>query len=338
MNGPWRITFETNPDLCNLRCKMCEVHSTCNQKKQNRGMLPFPVIEKVSSSAVPHGLREIIPSTMGEPLLYPDFDKILELVKRLSLKVNLTTNGTFPKRGVESWARSILPVASDTKISMNGATAKTAERIMQGLNFERQVSNLAEYIKVRDDVRQSRINDPTVTVQTTYMRSNLDELPELLKMAIDMGVDRFKGHHVWVTWPQIEYESLRIDSKSIHEWNKTVDILRYIAEEKRLPSGDKIALSNVYPLSAVDSPVSSDTLVCPFAGREAWVSYNGRFDVCCAPDEKRRSLGEYGNVTGTDLMSIWHGEQYQKFVRGWRCNALCRECNMKVPITGLTGV
>jgi hypothetical protein len=25
--GPWRITFDTNPDTCNLRCVMCEEHS-----------------------------------------------------------------------------------------------------------------------------------------------------------------------------------------------------------------------------------------------------------------------------------------------------------------------
>ena len=64
---------------------------------------------------------------------------------------------------------------------MNGATASTAESIMQGLNFEHQVSNLAEYLKIRDDVRRSGVNDPTVTVQATFMRSNLDELPELIK-------------------------------------------------------------------------------------------------------------------------------------------------------------
>jgi glycosyltransferase involved in cell wall biosynthesis len=27
MPGPWRVTFDTNPDDCNLRCVMCEEHS-----------------------------------------------------------------------------------------------------------------------------------------------------------------------------------------------------------------------------------------------------------------------------------------------------------------------
>lgn len=338
MNGPWRITFETNPDLCNLHCRMCEVHSRYSQVKYDRSMLPFNVIERVVTSAAQYGLREIIPSTMGEPLLYPDFDKILGMVRQMSLKVNLTTNGTFPGRGVDSWARAILPVASDTKISMNGATSRTAESIMQGLNFERQVTNLHEYVKIRNDIQRSGVNDPTVTVQATYMRSNIDELPDLLRMAIDMDIDRFKGHHVWITHPEIAGESLRMDIRSIREWNATVDVMIKIAEAKRLPSGKKIVLANVYHLPESDCCQKTQAEICPFAGKEAWVSYNGRFDVCCAPDEKRRSLGNYGNVLDSDIMNIWHGGPYQRFVRSWGGNDVCRQCNMKVPVSGPEGV
>lgn len=334
MNGPWRITFETNPDLCNLRCTMCEVHSKYNlNKKPSRGFLSFALIEKVVSSALSHGLKEIIPSTMGEPLLYPDFDKLIQLVKNTSIKINLTTNGTFPKRGADEWGRRILPVASDTKISMNGATAATAERIMQGLSFERQVSNLAKYIDVRDEVRRASINYPTITVQATFMRSNLEELPDLLEMAIEMDVDRFKGHHVWITSPQMEYESLKQDPVSVAEWNRIVGRLQNISNRKRLRSGKKIELANVYPLQ-VDSEVKSDHctgMVCPFLGKEAWVSVDGRFDVCCAPDEKRRMLGQYGNVKDVNIMDIWQGEPYKQLVKKWGSHDVCGECNMKIP-------
>jgi MoaA/NifB/PqqE/SkfB family radical SAM enzyme len=312
---------------------MCEVHSKYNQnKKPQRGLLPFSIIEQVVTSALPYGLKEIIPSTMGEPLLYQEFERLIELVKNSSLKINLTTNGTFPVKGVEKWAKIILPVASDTKISMNGFTASTAERIMQGLSFEKQVSNLKKYIEVRDAVRKSGINCPTVTIQTTFMESNIGELPELLEMAIDLGVDRFKGHHVWITWPQIEIESLRDDPKSIMKWNQVVKRLHTIANNKRLPSGKKIELANIYPIS-VGGEGSTDynaKMICPFLGKEAWISWDGRFDVCCAPDIKRRMLGEYGNVRDTDIMEIWQGEPYSQLVNKWGSYNVCRECNMKV--------
>lgn len=125
--GPWRITFDTNPDTCNLKCIMCEEHSEHSllqlQRKaadKPRRLMPFEMIERVIADAAPHGLREIIPSTMGEPLLYDQFEGILDLCHRYGVKLNLTTNGTFPRLGVEEWAKRIVPVTSDVKISWNG--------------------------------------------------------------------------------------------------------------------------------------------------------------------------------------------------------------------------
>ncbi|MDH5493273.1 MAG: glycosyltransferase, partial [Myxococcales bacterium] len=70
--GPWRVTFDTNPDTCNLRCVMCEEHSPNSplqiRRKQDgkpRRLMPFEMIERVIAEASPHGLREVIPSTMG---------------------------------------------------------------------------------------------------------------------------------------------------------------------------------------------------------------------------------------------------------------------------------
>ena len=66
LKGPWRITFDTNPDQCNIHCIMCEEHSKHNLSKgdMNR-IMDFHIIEDVIEDAVGYGLKEIIPSTMG---------------------------------------------------------------------------------------------------------------------------------------------------------------------------------------------------------------------------------------------------------------------------------
>jgi len=46
--GPWRITFDTNPDQCNLRCIMCEEHSNYNiDNKSIIRIMDFEIIEEV---------------------------------------------------------------------------------------------------------------------------------------------------------------------------------------------------------------------------------------------------------------------------------------------------
>ena len=65
-SAPWRITFDTNPDDCNLNCVMCEEHSPYSPSHQARikGELPYrrmdiDTIEQVISECEPHGLEEI---------------------------------------------------------------------------------------------------------------------------------------------------------------------------------------------------------------------------------------------------------------------------------------
>ena len=140
--GPWRITFDTNPDDCNLRCIMCEDHSPHSSTQSDRRAAGLPrrrmdidLIRRVIAEAAGNGLREIIPSTMGEPLLYRHMDEIIDLCSAYGVKLNLTTNGTFPQRGARAWAERIAPVGSDVKMSWNGATRETQERVMLGSNW-----------------------------------------------------------------------------------------------------------------------------------------------------------------------------------------------------------
>ena len=106
--------------------------------------MDIKLIEKIIESASKYGtLKEIIPSTMGEPLFYKDFDKIIVLCHKYHVKLNLTTNGTFPgKRSVTEWAKKIVPVASDVKKSFNGATAETAEAVMKGVDYTKILQNI----------------------------------------------------------------------------------------------------------------------------------------------------------------------------------------------------
>ncbi|MCY1008418.1 SPASM domain-containing protein [Nannocystis pusilla] len=71
---------------------------------------------------------------------------------------------------------------------------------------------------------------------------------------------------------------------------------------------------------------------CPFLGQEAWVSAEGRFDPCCAPDAQRRTLGEFGSLHQHGLMDIWRGEPYDHLVKTYRNRGLCLGCNMRKPV------
>ncbi len=322
LESPWRITFETNPDRCNLHCIMCDTHSKeCYRARHGKDerMLPVNVITETIRDLSRHGLKEVIPSTMGEPLLYPSFDTILETISECGVKLNLTTNGTFPLKGVDRWSELILPVASDVKISMNGATKAMAEGIMVGLDFEKQLDNVRRFIAHCDEYRKNGFN-PTVTMQPTFMRRNLDELPAMLELAIDMGFDRFKGHHVWITNKAMARETLRVP-EYIDRWNAVVAELESIAK-------GRIKLDNVYKID--ERILQNSKGVCPFLGREAWIECDGSFQVCCCPSEERAKFGPFGNVGDAAFIDLWGSGRYHDFVIGWGDYEPCSHCNMRV--------
>ena len=155
--GPWRITFDTNPDYCNYACIMCECFSPYSKVKDDKKangikpkIMPIQTIRKVIQEAAGTPLREIIPSTMGEPLMYKNFDEIITICHEFGLKLNLTTNGSFPIKGAKKWSELLVPILSDIKISWNGATKEVHEKIMIGSKWESVTENLKIFLAERD--------------------------------------------------------------------------------------------------------------------------------------------------------------------------------------------
>jgi len=345
MAAPWRVTFDTNPDDCNFKCIMCEQHSPysphqverkrCGQKSRR---MDFAQIEKVVKELVPHGLQEIIPTTMGEPLMYKDFNKMMKLCETEGIKLNLTTNGSF-LRGTsgERWARQIVPVTSDVKISWNGITEETQSKIMKGSNLEKQKESLHQLIRIRNEVAQEGGNYCSVTLQLTFMEVNLAEIPDLVRFAIEAGCDRVKGHHLWAHFDEIADQNLRRNADSIRRWNSVAQECRKIADENPLPNGRKLRLDNFFdldPTAALEGAPSSaihPQATCPFLGQEAWINHSGRFDPCCAPDEERKALGDFGNVSDSSFLDLWNSKAYDRLLKDYWKRPLCKSCNMRRP-------
>lgn len=337
--GPWRITFDTNPDYCNYSCIMCECFSPYSQVKDDKKakgikpkIMPISTIRKVIEEAADTPLREIIPSTMGEPLMYKNFDEIINLCHEFGLKLNLTTNGSFVIKGAKKWAELLVPVLSDIKISWNGATKETHEKIMKGSRWEDVIGNLQIFLKVRNDYLKNTGKTCSVTLQLTFLETNLHEIYDLTKMAIELGIDRVKGHHLWAHFEEIKSLSMRRNADAIRRWNAEVEKIYALRDKRLLPNGKKIKLENFTILEPEATKDLAPGGACPFLGKEAWVNPEGKFSPCCAPDELRKQLGDFGNVNKVRLEEIWQGELYKNLQKNYLSYDLCKTCNMRKPL------
>lgn len=336
----WRITIDTNPEDCNLHCIMCEEHSPYSdfipklykETGVKRRRMNFQTVEDIFNQAERLGVKEIIPSTMGEPLLYKEFDKIFELAEKRGIKINLTTNGTFPKKSVQEWAKLIVPNTTDVKISWNGATEETSKKVMLGIDFNQAIENVKGFINYRNEYYAKTGYFCRVTFQLTFMQNNMHELADIIKLAAYLGVDRVKGHQLWAHFDEIKDLSMKASKVSIAQWNKYVKQALEAQEKYRKPNGEKVLLENIIPLTENESTEVPDEYECPFLTKELWISATGKISPCCAPDNLRKSLGEFGNISETTIEEVLNNPQYLDLVKNYKTKPLCKTCNMRKPI------
>lgn len=335
----WRVTIDTNPEDCNLRCTMCEEHSPYSDFMEKlyartgvrKRRMSIEQVESIFLQCRNLGVKEIIPSTMGEPLIYKGMERILELAAEYQIAVNLTTNGTFPRKTVEEWAELIVPVTSDIKFSWNGATKETAESVMLGLKFEKALNNLKRFVQVRNAHAERGGNYCSVTLQLTFMESNMHELADIVQLAALHDVDRVKGHQLWDHFSEIKEESFRRNSESVARWNSYVKEA-YVAQDAYLrSSGKKVRLENIIPLTSDEVSEVPEHYECPFLNKELWVAADGKISPCCAPDEQRQTLGDFGEIASTRLEEVLQSDVYRNLVKNYKSVPLCKGCTMRKP-------
>ncbi len=323
--APWRVTFVTNPDECNLRCPMCLTHS-----EEGRAFLPHGEPRRLSLDDVlqaldglPRTPREVIASTRGEPLLWDGLPGLAAACAVRGIRLNVTTNGTFPVLGAGEWARLLCPVGSDVKISWACAAPDLDRALLGGRDPERTLSDLRTFVRIRDEMAAAGGNRCAVSLQVAARAENVDGLADLVRLAAREGLDRVKVNHLQLHFPSLRASSLRLSPDGARAWNRAVAACRTAAAETPRRGGGRVALSGLEPLPEDGSPAPRGD--CPFAGREAWVEVDGRFLPCPAPAARDGLLGDLGSLGRMTLGEAWAGPAWRRVGDGWRELAPCRD-------------
>jgi radical SAM family uncharacterized protein len=152
---------------CNLRCKMCPFwkRSSKDLGLENEKTILRRIYDSGACGVAFEG---------GEPLLRNDLVEILAFSRSLPLHTSLITNGTLLESRIDEIASYINGVIY---VSLDGLE-KTHDTI-RGVNgcFRKAVRGI---IASREKV--------SVTVNTTIMAENIDEIEDLVKLANGLGV------------------------------------------------------------------------------------------------------------------------------------------------------
>jgi MoaA/NifB/PqqE/SkfB family radical SAM enzyme len=329
--APWRITFVTNPDECNLRCPMCATHSDEARAARPAGPPRRLALAEVIAvlDALPTLPREVVPSTRGEPLLWPGLPELAEACGSRGIRLNVTTNGSFPGRGAESWARILCPVGSDVKVSWGAPSPSLDQELLGGRDPARALADLRTLVRVRDEIASGGGNRCGVSLQVSAREENVSGLPGLVRLAAAEGLDRVKVNHLQLHFPSLRPSSLRRSPEGALRWNAAVRACREVAREAPRAGGGQVELQGLVELPVDGTPPPRGE--CPFAGREAWVEVDGTYLPCPSPLAREGRLGHLGSLREGPLAQAWNAPAWRAVGDGWRKLAPCQDCPFRSP-------
>ena len=159
---------------CNLKCKICCYSS--NEKILYE--MTTEQIIKIISEAKSLGCEELHISG-GEPLLRDDILDICEYAINENIEVRIQTNGTFLDAELALKLRSI--GLRQIMISLDGSHKGIMDSIRGVDSFDNAVKGIQYSIKAGLDTR----------VNTVITQNNKNNILEIIKLAINMGVSKF---------------------------------------------------------------------------------------------------------------------------------------------------
>ncbi len=240
----WNFTYK-----CNLRCKHCYSESGNISKNELSTEEAMKVVDQIAD----FGATSLAFSG-GEPLMRKDFFEIAHHAVDSGLYVSLATNGILlnPEN-----VRKLKEIGVHyVEVSLDGADAKTHD-LFRGQTgaFDQTLQGLKNCLS----------KEICTCIAVTATKNNLTEIPAILEMAENMGIDRFTLFNFIPTGRGKEIVAVDPSPQEREE------LLSYL--NKQLSEDHKIAILSTTPQLArvaleCHSPTQKD-LIMPLAHMEA---------------------------------------------------------------------
>jgi MoaA/NifB/PqqE/SkfB family radical SAM enzyme len=306
---------------CNLRCRMCLVRYRPPIDRVH-GSLSFDDFRAIVDGNP--SLRKLTLQGLGEPLLAPRLFDMIDYATSRGIEVGFNTNATLlDARRAE---RLVELGVSWVHVSVDGATAETFEHVRDGATFDKVVANLRGLVATRRRLGAER---PRLQLNTVVMRRNVAELPDLVRLAADIGVDRMWVQHLSHDFSDADvggdYDAIRAFTDAEALWGSPLDAAAAVARQLDLD----LRLPRMAD-EQEDRP-SPDEPGCDWPWRSAFVTADGRVQPCCMVMAADRAVhGDLHQDRSDGLPGICHGDAYVDFRRRLLTPdppSVCRGCS-----------
>ncbi len=282
---PRRLVFELT-NACNLNCVMCG-RNAADFKPTVFDMDVFRSFEPLMDI-----VEEVTLMGWGEPTIHPNFIEMLQIIDNHGARKYFCTNGM----NLGKIKDAIFDYQVDVfAVSLDGATDETNSRIRRGSKIDQIVDDLKDIVRMK---KERGLKYPWINFVFCAMRSNIEELPEMVRLAAEIGIEEVKVVYLTVFEENLLEESL---------WGYE-DLVRNIFEET-IRTADELGIVLKLP-HYIGEDVAEDKYHkdCFVTWRDFFLGSDGYVRPCMStpiqffPYDKEKAF-----------MELWNASQYQKY-------------------------
>lgn len=288
---PFAVSVEPTT-ACNLRCPECP--SGLRSFTRPTGNLQGPLYERV--------LEELSPTLLfltlyfqGEPYIHPRFLEMVREARARRIYTITSTNGHFLD---DERARATVECGlSRLIISVDGTTQDTYEAYRVNGDLDQVLDGARRLVRWKKALRSAT---PHIVFQFLVVAPNEHQIPEIRRLAREIGVDEVKLKTAQVYDYRHGHPLIPAD-------------LRY---SRYLPQGD-----------GTWAPRHSLTNHCWKMWHSCVITWDGKVVPCCFDKDAAHPLGDLQQAA---FGEIWQGEDYHAFrqtlLRGRSHIDICTNC------------
>ncbi len=277
LNVPWGSPFAISIEpttSCNLRCPQCP--SGLRSFSRATGMID-PETNRLIIDQLGASLAYITYYFQGEPLLHPHFSEMVAYASRKRIFTQTSTNAHH--LNVVNCEKLIKSGLSSLIISIDGASQATYEKYRIGGSLDKVILGTRTLVESKKTLKSQY---PKVIWQFIVFNHNKNEIEEVKKLALEVGVDE-----------------IQIKSAQIYDFEEGNEMIPEGHEFSRY-----IQTSDGYRISS-DLPNH-----CWRMWQGCVFTWDGNVVPCCFDKDAKHVMG---NIHEQHFSEIWKSTSYRQF-------------------------
>ena len=311
---------------CNLLCETCPRTFEALEPPADMSWELFTrIVDQLPdvSRAVLHGV--------GEPMLVPALPRMIRYLKDRGVHVLFNTNGTLlnPRKFPELVATGL----DELRVSLDAADAATYKLVRGKDFFHRIVRDVRLLTRYQ---AETGARTPVVSLWLTGLKETVQQLPEFVRLAADMGVREV--HLQRLVFDEAGFGMARADSSLFERTQAEEQAVIEAAEALGRELGVSIDASGAtepgLSLKKAEGEAGQPWSTCRRPWSLMYFTAHGRALPCCIAPFSARGYDSYtlGDATQQTLREIWNGPAYQDFRQNLLGDAPpkpCQNCGLR---------